>query len=392
MSILKRKSIIAFIIIVQVGMFAPMLMKGHPTDTAGAPFARPLWWNRTMAPDCEYHFLTKELSFDWYYLPPAIFALNGEIKAKPQSTVRLTWRSPSGETVLSELQGQSIYYINLDGRDMLFKQQIGVPLIGSSLSKLFPSCGSYALDVSGADFVDLRLSLLGTRHGLLGTDQRGRDVFLMLIYGIRTSLIIGIAATLIASLLGLGLGLGAGYVGGWTDALIMRTVDILLSIPTLPILMVLAGVWGKGLWQMVLILSIFSWMGTARSVRSLVLTVRESPWVEGLKALGAKRSYILFRHLVPETAPILLANLALGVPGAILSEAGLAFLGLSDPRLISWGRMLHEAHSFGAFTEGAWWLLLPPGIGIVFICLIFMDIGRYLEELIDPRLGGGKSV
>ena len=154
MSILKRKSIIAFIIIVQVGMFAPMLMKGHPTDTAGAPFARPLWWNRTMAPDCEYHFLTKELSFDWHYLPPAIFALNGEIKAKPQSTVRLTWRSPSGETVLSELQGQSIYYINLDGRDMLFKQQIGVPLIGSSLSKLFPSCGSYALDVSGADFVD----------------------------------------------------------------------------------------------------------------------------------------------------------------------------------------------------------------------------------------------
>ena len=275
---------------------------------------------------------------------------------------------------------------------MLFKQQIGVPLIGSSLNKLFPSRGSYVLDVSGADSADLKLSLPGTRHGLLGTDPRGRDVFLLLIYGIRTSLIVGIAATLIAGFLGLGLGLTAGYVGGWTDALIMRSVDILLSIPTLPILMVLAGIWGKGLWQMVLILSVFSWMGTARSVRSLVLTVRESPWVEGLKALGAKRSYILFRHLVPETAPILLANLALGVPGAILSEAGLAFLGLSDPRLISWGRMLHEAHSFGAFTEGAWWLLLPPGIGIVVICLIFMDIGRYLEERIDPRLGGGKSV
>ena len=132
-------------------------------------------------------------------------------------------------------------------------------------------------------------------------------------------------------------------------------------------------------------------MGTARSVRALVLTVRESPWVEGLRALGAGRSYILRRHLVPEAAPILLANVALGVPGAILAEAGLAFLGLSDPRLISWGRMLHEAHSFGAFTEGAWWLLIPPGLGIVALCLIFMDIGRYLEEKIDPRLGSGKN-
>ena len=109
--------------------------------------------------------------------------------------------------------------------------------------------------------------------------------------------------------------------------------------------------------------------------------------MESLRALGAKRSYILARHLVPETAPVLLANIALGVPGAILAEAGLAFLGLSDPRLISWGRMLHEAHSFGAFTEGAWWLLLPPGLGIVAVCLIFMDIGKFLEEKIDPRLG-----
>ncbi|MCI6261081.1 MAG: ABC transporter permease, partial [Pyramidobacter sp.] len=210
----------------------------------------------------------------------------------------------------------------------------------------------------------------------------------LLLNGIGTSLTVGVSATLAATLLGLGFGLTAGYVGGWVDALIMRAVDILLAIPTLPILMTLAGLWGKGLWQLVLILSIFSWMGTARSVRALTLTVRESPWVEGLKVLGAKKSYILRRHLVPETAPIVLANLALGVPGAILAEAGLAFLGLSDPRLVSWGRMLHEAHSFGAFAEGAWWLIVPPGLGIVSLCLIFVDMGRFLEERIDPRLGG----
>jgi peptide/nickel transport system permease protein len=159
-----------------------------------------------------------------------------------------------------------------------------------------------------------------------------------------------------------------------------------MSIPTLPILMVLAGIWGKGLWNLVVILSIFSWMGTARTVRSMTLSLRDAPWVEGLRALGAKRNYILFRHLVPEAMPLLLANVALGVPGAILAEAGLSFLGLSDPRVPSWGRMLHEAHTFGAFTNGAWWMILPSGIGISLICLIFMDIGRKLEERADPRL------
>ena len=230
------------------------------------------------------------------------------------------------------------------------------------------------------------LDIEGGRWGILGTDQRGRDVAALFIRGVRISLIVGIAATLVASLLGLSLGLLSGYAGGVTDVLIMRTVDVLLSIPTLPILIVLAGMWGKGLLRLVLILSIFSWMSTARTVRALTLTLRDAPWVEGLRALGAGRNYILFRHLLPETLPLLLANVALGVPGAILSEAGLAFLGLSDPRLPSWGRMLHEAHTFGAFTNGAWWMIIPPGLGICFICLIFMSLGRKLEELADPRL------
>ena len=118
----------------------------------------------------------------------------------------------------------------------------------------------------------------------------------------------------------------------------------------------------------------------------MTLTLRDAPWVEGLRALGAKKSYIIFRHLLPEVLPLLLANIALGVPGTILAEAGMSFLGLSDPRLPSWGRMLHEAHTYGAFTSGAWWTVLPPGLGIAAICLIFMDLGRKLEERADPRL------
>jgi peptide/nickel transport system permease protein len=388
-SFLKRKSVIAFIVICLAAIFAPLLLPGEPSRVVGAPFARPLWWNQKLPANEEFYCDERGLAFEWDKLPPAVFTLTGKITADPEETVEVVWVTPQKEYTLATLSGQSEYWLNLDARDMLFKQKLGLPLIGGGAAHLFPSRGSYQLRLDGVDAANLELSLPGGRSGLLGTDQRGRDVFALLMYGIRTSLIVGISATVIACVLGLAFGLAAGYIGGLTDALIMRAVDVLLSIPTLPILMVLAGIWGKGLWQLVFILSIFSWMGTARSVRSLVLTVRESPWVEGLKTLGAKRSYILWRHLVPETAPIMLANLALGVPGAILSEAGLSFLGLSDPRLISWGRMLHEAQSFGAFTEGAWWLLLPPGLGIVVLCLIFLDMGRWLEEKIDPRLGGG---
>ena len=391
MALLKRKSIISFIIIALVGAFLPFFLEGHPSDSVGAPFARPIFWNLKLPASTYFDITENKLEFEWKKFPPAIFSLAGKIEAEPDKTVVISWNTPKKSYTLAELAGQELYWINMDGRDMIFKQALDLPLIGKSVDHLFPEKGKYSITVEGATFSELKLSLPGKRQGLLGTDQRGRDVFRLLIYGIRTSLLVGISATNIATVLGLGFGLLAGYSGGLIDSLIMRTVDILLSIPTLPILMVLAGIWGKGLWQLVLILSIFSWMGTARSVRSLILTVRESAWVEGLKALGAKKSYILRRHLISETAPILLANIALGVPGAILSEASLAFLGLSDPRLISWGRMLHEAHSFGAFTEGAWWLLLPPGIGIVILCLIFMDIGRYLEELIDPRLGSDKN-
>ena len=389
--ILKRKSVILLICIFLTGLIGPAIMGGHPSDVKGAPFARPLWWNRELPLTSEYKIGRDGSVFRWDKLPPEIFALNGKITADPGSEVRIIWSTPQREMLLDTLNGSDTYWINIDGRDMIFKQKLGLPMIGKSTEHLFPSKGRYSIRTEGANEAELSLSLRGGREGLLGTDQRGRDILTLLVYGIRTSLTVGISATLIASLLGLGLGLVTGYMGGWLDSAVMRIVDVLLSIPTLPIMMVLAGLWGKGLWQLVLILSIFSWMGTARSVRALVLTVRESPWVEGLRALGAGRSYILRRHLVPEAAPILLANVALGVPGAILAEAGLAFLGLSDPRLISWGRMLHEAHSFGAFTEGAWWLLIPPGLGIVALCLIFMDIGRYLEEKIDPRLGSGKN-
>ena len=401
-SFFARPSVLLLVCIIILGLSAPKFLDA-PSDIVGAPFARPIWWGGNLSRSRSASFTSEKvcetdgfgekdgfsvssdgISFDMDSRPPAIFSLEGGLKSSGAASVSLV--TPEREYVLAEFESGGEHWLNLDARDMIFKRSLGLPLIGRGTDALFARRGRYAVRVSGAESFELKLSLKGERQGLLGTDQRGRDVFALLLYGISTSLTVGICATVAATLLGLGFGLTAGYVGGAVDAVIMRAVDVLLAIPTLPILMALANLWGKGLMSLVLTLSVFSWMGTARSVRALTLSARESPWVESLKALGAKRRYILRRHLVPEAAPVVLANIALGVPGAVLAEAGLAFLGLSDPRLVSWGRMLHEAHSFGAFTEGAWWLILPPGLGIVLLCLIFMDIGRFLEEKIDPRL------
>jgi peptide/nickel transport system permease protein len=342
------------------------------------PYSKPHWLDSSIASTVVLsaggqNAATAPLA--WDHPSPIRVSVTGRIESG-----ELRWNTPSGDFLLANSPGE----LDLDARDIPFKRSLGISPFENAPSILFPSRGEYTLSLTGAGEAEMRIE--GGRWGLLGTDHRGRDVATLFVRGIRVSLIVGMAATLIATLLGLSFGLLSGYAGGLTDALIMRAVDVLLSIPTLPILMVVTGMWGKGLWNLVVILSVFSWMGTARTVRAMTLSLRDAPWVEGLRALGARRNYILFRHLMPEALPLLLANVALGVPGAILSEAGLSFLGLSDPRVPSWGRMLHEAHMFGAFTNGAWWMILPPGLGICLICLIFMDVGRKLEEMADPRL------
>jgi peptide/nickel transport system permease protein len=346
---------------------------GLPDGEQAPPYSKPGWMDRETAGTILLSSESGELS--WNHKPPLRVSVTGRLDSGS-----VNWTTPERTFILTASPGE----VDLDARDVPFKRALGIDPFANMPKELFPSRGEYRLWIDGEGEAVMKIE--GGRWGMLGTDHRGRDVVALFVRGIRVSLIIGLTATLIASALGVSLGLLSGYAGGLTDSLIMRTVDVLLSIPTLPVLMVLAGVWGKGLWNLVVVLSIFSWMGTARAVRAMTLTLREAPWVEGLRALGAKKRYIIFRHLLPEVLPLLLANIALGVPGTILAEAGMSFLGLSDPRLPSWGRMLHEAHVYGAFTGGAWWAILPPGLGIALICLIFMNLGRKLEERADPRL------
>jgi len=378
-------SVLCLVLLIIIAVVGPELLRKDGIQAP--PYSKPWWLARNIASTVVLHVASdvdkavkdpaesETAPLEWEYEPPMRVSLTGRLDSG-----HVNWTTPLSSFVLAEKPGE----LDLDARDIPFKTALGVKPFDDLPSVLFPSKGPYVLSLVGYGEVTMKIE--GGRWGWLGTDHRGRDALTLFVRGIRISLIVGIAATLIATILGLSMGLLSGYAGGFTDTLIMRTVDVLLSIPTLPILMVVAGMWGKGLWNLVLVLSAFSWMGTARTVRSMTLSLRDASWVENLRAIGAKRNYILFRHLIPEALPLLLANVALGVPGAILAEAGLAFLGLSDPRVPSWGRMLHEAYTFGAFTSGAWWVILPPGLGISVICLVFMSIGRKLEERADPRL------
>jgi peptide/nickel transport system permease protein len=391
---MPRWSFAAFFFIVATAIAGPALLQADPHESVARPFAPPSWTGGQEGPALAVSLSPGKTVFEkqWAWSPPENVSIKGALFFEEESSSSLVWTGRGGERfVLATSGGTREWLIDIDARDVSFKALLGIPPFGSATSVLFPSQENFRIEIEGTppSAGEIKIMVPGGKWGLMGTDQRGRDVLSLFMEGIRVSLIVGMAATLISSALGLLIGLSSGYLGGKIDGFVMRGVDVLVSIPVLPILMVIVGIWGKGLWQLILILGLFSWMGTARTVRSLALTLRESCYVENLRSIGASPWYILWRHLVPEALPVLLAAVTLGVPGAILAEAGLSFLGLSDPRIISWGRMLHEAHGFGAFTAGAWWLILPPGIGISMICLVFLDMGRALEEMADPRLVKG---
>ena len=220
----------------------------------------------------------------------------------------------------------------------------------------------------------------------LGTDNLGRPVWDQLVYGSQVSLLVGIAATLIAIVIGTVVGAAAGFFGGWADAVLSRFTEWFLVIPFLPLAIVLAAVLGPSLRNIILVIGITSWPVTARLIRAQVLTVKQRLYVERSRALGATNRHVLGRHILPNVMPLVIANATLTVPIAILSETALAFLGLGDPTRVSWGSMLEDSFTAGALGREAWWWYLPPGLCVIAVVLAFTLVGRALEGVLDPRL------
>ena len=197
----------------------------------------------------------------------------------------------------------------------------------------------------------------------LGTNDAGQDILSELIFGTRVSLLVAAVTSVLILLLATSVGTVAGYVGGLVDTALMRLVDIMLAIPRLPLMIVLAAYVGTGLTQIILIIALLSWPITARLIRSEVLSLRYRTHIQAARSFGGGSRYIIFRHLIPALAPILITSLVLQAGRAVLMEAGLAFLGLGDPTIKSWGLMMRYALSFSGIYFGPYWLwwLLPPG-------------------------------
>ena len=225
-----------------------------------------------------------------------------------------------------------------------------------------------------------------SREYWLGTDANGRSVLTLLIWGARISLFVGLMATLISVLIGTVVGLTSGYFGRWVGAVLFRLTEWFLVIPFLPLAIVLATVLGRSLLNIVIVIGVTSWPGTALLIRSQVLSIKERPYVERSRALGAGHRHLLSKHLLPNVVPIIFANTTLAVAVAILSETTLSFLGLGDPTRVSWGSMLDDAYSVGAITTGSWWYFVPPGVCVVLVVLAFTLVGQALEEVLNPKL------
>ncbi len=262
-------------------------------------------------------------------------------------------------------------------------------MIGLSILSLLVFAAVFAplLSTHSPTAVDLMAYRLGPgRDHWLGTDTAGRDVFTRLLYAGRVSLSVGLVAVSIYTGIGVVLGALAGYFGGWVDSIVMRLADVVLSFPTLIIIITLASVLGPSIYNVMLAIGLLGWPPIARLLRGQLLSLRETEFIIGARAVGCSDSRLIFRHLLPNAmAPVLVAA-TFGIAYAILIEAGLSFLGLGvQPPTPSWGNMLTDAQSL-TVLESMPWLWLPPGLMIALAVLSINFIGDGLRDALDPYL------
>jgi len=223
----------------------------------------------------------------------------------------------------------------------------------------------------------------------LGTDGGGAGMVELLIAGTRVSLIVGFAAAVVSALIGGTIGLLAGFFGGKLDTILMRFTDYVLVIPDVPLMIVAAALFGRSLTNIIVIIGVIYWTTTARLIRSQVTSVRERVYVKRSRALGAGNTRLVSKHILPQVAPLLIANTVLLVAYAIFAETFITFLGLGDPSLISWGRLIENAFTDDALLNDAWWAIVPPGVCVACVVLACTMVGQATEDSLNPRLSVG---
>lgn len=223
----------------------------------------------------------------------------------------------------------------------------------------------------------------------LGTDGGGADMAKLLLMGARVSLLVGFASAAVSVLIGGTVGILSGFFGGKVDIVLMRITDYVLVLPDIPLMIVVAALFGRSLTNIIVIIGVIYWTSTARLLRAQVKSVRERVYVQRARALGAGNARLIFRHVLPQVTPLLVANTVLFVAYAIFAETFISFLGLGDPSIVSWGRLIQNAFTDDAILNNAWWAIVPPGVAVVVVVVACTMVGQAMEDAFNPRLRSG---
>ncbi len=224
-----------------------------------------------------------------------------------------------------------------------------------------------------------------SRDYWFGTTNLGRDVFSQVVLGTRVALLVGLLAAILVTTVGTAVGVLAGYYRGWVDDVLMRAVDVAYALPFEPFIIALVGILRPSIWNIILAITLIMWRSPARVIRAQVLSLVERPYVKAARAAGAGHLRILGRHVTPNILPLAFLYVAITAGWAITAEASISFLGFGDPRMVSWGQVLHTAFLTGSI-RAAWWWVVPPGVCIMLLVLAIFFLSRAYEQLANPRL------
>jgi peptide/nickel transport system permease protein len=271
---------------------------------------------------------------------------------------------------------------NLSTEDIIFsKTTSNEPLKGNYVFLI----DLYEIE-NKSEIIESNLIIGGKSFGIMGTDELRRDLAIGLLWGTPLALFIGLVVSIASVIMGLMYGVYAGFKGKKTDETMMRFNDVIYALPALPFLIILSVTISNSIFVMVGFLMIFGWVGIAKVARSMSLQIKTRGYVEAATMMGQRDSKMILKHILPQLLPYAFASVAISVPAAITTEAGLSFLGLGDPSFPTWGQILHDANTFGAAARGLWWWIVPPGIMIAITGLAFVFIGNALDAIVNPKL------
>ncbi len=290
------------------------------------------------------------------------------------------------ESIKKNLSLQSEKFsFNIEGlssEDIVFsKSEINEPLKGDYI---------FSVDIfsinSQPQSLESKMVIGGKAFGIMGTDELRRDLAVGLLWGTPLALFIGLVVSIASVVMGLLYGVYAGFKGKKTDETMMRFNDVIYALPALPFLIILSVTISNSIFVMIGFLMIFGWVGIAKVARSMSLQIKTRGYVDAANMMGQKDSKIVLKHILPQLLPYAFASIAISVPAAITTEAGLSFLGLGDPSFPTWGQILHDANTFGASSRGLWWWIMPPGVMVAITGLAFVFIGNALDAIVNPKL------